>query len=386
MSLTKEGKIPSLNGWRAIAILLVLASHAAYTKNFPTEWALVHCRVLWELGNLGVRIFFVLSGFLITHLLLKEAEKRNAISFKRFYVRRSLRILPVYLSYLGVFGLLTAFGLYSDSRSSWLGALTFSRNMVGQGLSITGHFWSLAVEEQFYFIWPMCIGLLVLWRRFRLAIILLLLTLIMCPWVRAMGMTVQDNGQLWGRLLGEKSILAYADSLAAGCCGAFLIRRIQFRLSPRGATLTLLTALMAVAGAAMWSKPAGFVTAIIPTVQAVAIIIAIWTTIYHTGGWFGRFLNTPLMDWLGVLSYSLYIWHLAFVYHYTSAALGKLAICDWRIWWLPAVAMAVFSYYCVERPILRFKDKFSNIKDCRTFDFQPTSMLAGLSSQAAKSG
>ena len=89
---------------------------------------------------------------------MQEAGLTGSISLTRFYIRRALRILPIYVTYLLVLALLTAFGLYHDSPSSWLGALTFTRNMIGQGRSATVQLWSLAVEEQFYLLWPILLG------------------------------------------------------------------------------------------------------------------------------------------------------------------------------------------------------------------------------------
>src|SRR6266487_308412 len=113
----KDGQIPSLNGWRAIAILLVILDHSVYTVGFPEAHIPMWGWVVLQQGNLGVRIFFVLSGFLITHLLLQEAERRDSISLKNFFIRRGLRILPVYFVYLGVFAFLLNFGLYFSEIS-----------------------------------------------------------------------------------------------------------------------------------------------------------------------------------------------------------------------------------------------------------------------------
>src|SRR5215467_2941447 len=123
------GRLPSLDGWRCIAIALVLVSHWPYTRGFPWGERAV------QVGDLGVRMFFVISGFLITYLLLVEADRRGQSSLQAFYVRRALRIFPVYFLYVAVLALLTAIGFYSDARSSWIGTLTFTRDIVGRGKS-----------------------------------------------------------------------------------------------------------------------------------------------------------------------------------------------------------------------------------------------------------
>lgn len=213
----KNTRIASLDGWRAVAILLVLGSHFPYSVGFPerlgwTGW-------IFD-GDLGVRIFFVLSGFLISHLLHREAEKNGFIGLKDFFIRRVFRIFPIYFAYLLVLALLQSLGMYSDAASSWLGCLTFSRNIVGRGDSATVHFWSLAVEEQFYMLWPLAFSGLALWRRRGLAALLLVIPLLACPLARAWAHPAEMEGSFVARLFGPRSIVMYADSLAVGCLGA----------------------------------------------------------------------------------------------------------------------------------------------------------------------
>ena len=187
-------RIPSLDGWRAIGVTLVLVSHMPFSAGFPEPYAYQLTEVFD--GELGVRLFFVLSGFLITHLLLAEARASGGISLKRFYIRRALRILPIYVAYLLVLGVLTALGLYHDALSSWIGALTFTRNMIGQGRSATVQLWSLAVEEQFYLVWPLVLGTFALWRRPRAFVWVLLLGIAACPIMRATLVPATPGGSL----------------------------------------------------------------------------------------------------------------------------------------------------------------------------------------------
>jgi peptidoglycan/LPS O-acetylase OafA/YrhL len=358
-----NGKIPSLNGWRAVAITLVMLDHAKFTVGFPLSRLTNAGWTFFSQGNLGVRIFFVLSGFLITHLLLLEAEKTGAISLKNFFLRRSLRILPVYVAYLGVLAGLVYFNVYSgEISSSWIGALTFTRNMVGPVSSYTGHFWSLAVEEQFYLLWPFCLSALLLWRRPGTAIKLLLVPLFLCPALRFAGFNVETNGEFYGRVLGGNSILIYADSLAMGCLGAFLVRRLDLRLSRTMGSAVIVTAAAVIILGAFWDNIIGhfgrMATALVPAVQAAAILIAIWVSTQNEKTLVYRFLNWAPVNGLGVLSYSLYIWHVLFLCSYPGHSLRE-ALYDWRTWWLAALVTAALSYFCVERPILKWKKKFS---------------------------
>ena len=151
--MTKPVRFPSLDGWRAVSILLVLAEHSKNTVGFPKSFGSVFN--LFVDGSLGVRFFFVISGFLITHLLLQEQKLTQCISLKNFYIRRALRILPVYFVFLLVIFMLQTFTRWHQPANIWVGNLTFTTDFAAftdpiPGRSTTEHLWSLAVEEQFY--------------------------------------------------------------------------------------------------------------------------------------------------------------------------------------------------------------------------------------------
>ncbi len=337
-----------------MAIALVMVSHVAFTRGFPAPpWV---SRVI-ETGNLGVRVFFVISGLLITYLLLTEADRRGRPSLRAFYMRRVLRIFPVYFLYVGVLAVLTAIGVYSDAWSSWIGTLTFTRDVVGRGDSVTVHYWSLAVEEQFYFIWPLTLVLLGLWRRTRLAIALLLIPLLICPIVR-LGLVQALWPAPWvARVLGPFSIARYADSLAIGSLAAFVYRSHRERLrrfASGGALSAALTTF--VAAAAFGERLPAVIEVWMPTVQALAVVCAIWVTLERPSGAIYRTLNSRPIVWVGTLSYSLYVWQQLFLSHFAGPRLAALPVYDWRVWWLAALACACASYYVVERPILRVRD------------------------------
>lgn len=360
------GLIPSLNGWRAVAILLVLIEHSYLTRGFPprlfsVENSSAYC--FQKLGLLGVRLFFVLSGFLITHLLLREAEKSGAISMKAFYIRRILRIFPVYFTYLGVLGILCLLGVYHDSLSSWLGVLTFTRNVFGHAPSLTVHFWSLAIEEQFYLFWPALIVVLLLWLREKTAIGVLLIPLLLCPIIRMAGNNLANNEFVAYRIFGEWSILSYADSLAAGCLGAFLIRKVVYRLKSFHAMLLFVAALVVIVlgECCKWTGclKNGIIDSFIPTIQALAMMLTIWVSIFNKTGLAYRILNWSLMERVGMLSYSIYVWHFLFLSVNAGPKLSQMFLYDWRIWWLAALPSAIISYYCIEQPVLRLKKQFT---------------------------
>src|SRR5258708_33942090 len=150
----RSGRVPSLDGLRALSIALVLISHLVGTRGFIVPQAIGR---FFSLGELGVRVFFVISGFLITSLLLEELESEGRISLIRFYFRRTMRILPPYFTLILAVVLLEAAGWITLAPKDKLHALTYTSNYYPERSWYLGHTWSLAVEQQFYL---MCAALL----------------------------------------------------------------------------------------------------------------------------------------------------------------------------------------------------------------------------------
>jgi peptidoglycan/LPS O-acetylase OafA/YrhL len=355
------GRLPSLDGWRALAISIVVGGHFAYAQGFPVS------RSRWESvvqSGLGVLVFFVISGFLITHLLLREADQHGNVSLRAFYVRRSLRILPVYFLYLAVVALLVVIGVYREAASSWLGSLTLTRDMIGRGDSVTVHYWSLAVEEQFYLLWPIALVLLRLWKRPALTGVLLAMPMLLCPLLRSGIVQYTWPHPLLLRLLNPFSIASHADSLAVGCAAAFLYRAAPERRHRLKESAWLLAgcAIVFVAAAAIDDgRFARSGQALIPLVEALAAATAICITIERRDGVFYKVLNAPAVVWLGTLSYSVYVWQQLWLGWFAGPKLSRLAVYDWRVWWITGLACACASYYCVERPILRIRDRYRRV-------------------------
>src|SRR3974390_3854944 len=151
-------RIPSLDGLRAISIALVVVG----------RWADVryHSDVAGAFANLGVRIFFIISGYLITTLLLKEYGKTSTIELREFYVRRAFRILPASMVFM-----LPVFVIFWHELRWYhmAAAALYLANFDFWHPWFLGHLWSLSVEEQFYFLWP---GVLKKWHRHGVAILL----------------------------------------------------------------------------------------------------------------------------------------------------------------------------------------------------------------------
>src|SRR3954469_22872781 len=151
-------RITGFDGIRAVAIGLVLFSHSVIYDEFNSLRP-----VGLNAGFAGVAVFFVLSGFLITTLLLREEDRTGQISLPLFYMRRALRLFPaLWLYLLVVGGICLAGGLPAHPWHSFVSSLLYIRNLVGRGHE-TDHLWSLSIEEQFYLLWP--VALIALRRR-----------------------------------------------------------------------------------------------------------------------------------------------------------------------------------------------------------------------------
>ncbi len=346
-----QQRLPSLDGWRAVAILLVVGGHLPYTIGFPASaW-----RFLENVfdGNLGVRIFFTISGFIITWLLLKEDATAGRISLKRFYTRRSLRILPVYWTYLTVLGIFAAIGRYHDANSSWIGALTFTRNVVGRGDSATVHFWSLAIEEQFYLGWPVAFKLFRLGKHYRRAFAALLLVVIAANLSRIYAGYFPNNLRT-DLFIGAHSLIRYADCLALGCLAAFLrfghfIKPIKY-LTPLAWLLMILGLLVDHLLLNRWSEIAWLV----PTLQGVGFTWLMLESIDQPIVY--SILNTRSLISIGVVSYSLYVWQMLFLNHF-SPGLNPAFLDHWSIWVFPSCLLAWLSYRILERPFIGLRSR-----------------------------
>ena len=305
--------LPTLDGWRAIAICLVLLAHGSESMQlvFNSDW-LANSAVFKKLGLLGVQLFFGLSGFLITSKLLDEESRRGQVSLRSFYIRRAFRILPASLFFLGVVGLLALNGILDVSLGRWLSTLLFAANYTQAEHSwYLGHFWSLAVEEHFYFLWPAAFLLLKISRR-RMALVVVM-ALLIAVW-RALDFKFQITGSspaaFWGRtdiqadgiLWGVLMALLYGDD-------AFKRRLQQLFVNPLGWPLLLATLLLIEALPSVDWK----LDFVLITVKAMLIPLLILGTVVQSRQLTGVVLESAPFRWLGRLSYSLYLWQQLFL-------------------------------------------------------------------------
>lgn len=344
-----QKRIPSLDGIRAVSILLVLMSHFINDMGWPNPYAV---------GVLGVRIFFIISGFLITGLLLKEIRDSHSINLRRFYLRRTLRIFPPFYFYILVMLLLSAFGWASLTLQGALPAIAYVSNYIdtwnAAGFTLS-HSWSLSTEEQFYLIWPF--SLVFLGRKNAFAFLLIIL--ISSPIARGALYLLSNNY--------SQSVDYFhlnADHIATGCVLAFIQHRLhasniyQWLMRPIPAFCVL------AAGGAAYSQQhhPGLFAVFGMTIVNLSIAFCVDRSITYRENPIGRFLNSRVMVTIGILSYSIYIWQQPFLHLHSSRPVLLLSN-GWQLVANPYISvilialLSVLSYYLVEQPSLRLRGK-----------------------------
>lgn len=341
-------RVPGLDGLRGISILLVLCGHMVGTRGFYNNEAF--WGRLGDWGNLGVRVFFVISGYIITYLLIKETRKTGTISIKQFYMRRVLRIFPASYSFLLVVTSLCALGVIAVNRGDLLHAYIYIINFFPSRSWWVGHLWSLSVEEQFYLLWPATLLLLGTRRGLKAAACVLLAA----PVIRL------ATYYLWAsqRPTIGNSFQTVADAIATGCILAGykdeLLQRRWFRrlIECRAFFLIPLAAFLLNARGGARLR-----FAVLETVINVAIALCICRSTLITKDWAGRILNWEPLVFIGVLSYSLYVWQQLFLNRGSSLWINRFPENL-----MFAFGAALISYYAIEKPFLRLRDRMHDHK------------------------
>ncbi len=324
------GYVPALDGLRGIAVLAVMLYHLYLP--------------LPQGGYLGVDIFFVISGFLITGLLLEEWRASGRLDLPRFIARRALRLLPALAALLVVAAPFVAWPyvagalLYATNYLAALGRLSY----MGSPLA---HLWSLAIEEQFYLLWPAVLGLLL--RRLRpraLPVAIAIAIAAIAAW----------RAHLAGFASWERLHLATdtrADALLVGCLAA--------ALAPHLAPLARRPAARALAG--LSATALGLALLLVPrqwhpldewgllALALASAVVVLWVARPGAGGplrW------RPLVA-TGRISYGLYLWHWPVYLALDACGLGH-PLCKLGL----AALVAVASYRYLEAPCLRLKERF----------------------------
>lgn len=328
--------LPTLDGWRAVAIAMVVFAHVRLPGGAFQSIA--------PYGALGVHLFFAISGFLITNRLLEEEESAGRVSLRSFYIRRGFRILPAAFTYLAALCVLGfALGWIPLTIGQILSSALFFRNYWVEPAAqswYTGHYWSLSVEEHFYLLWP---GLLVVAGKRRARWMVPLAACLFALW-RGL-----DSHYGWVAALdpGLKDLVGRTDyrmdGLLWGCAAALV-----WDARPMRAKSWYALAVIAVMGLLLIFQPPGYVALL-----ALLMPVPLLFTAADPGGWFGRVFELRPVAWFGRLSYSVYLWQMLFLPAYgIPVSLGIAQQFPVNLGFVLLASCG--SYYLVERPLRRW--------------------------------
>jgi peptidoglycan/LPS O-acetylase OafA/YrhL len=362
---SSSGYLPTLDGWRAIAITAVLVDHGTIDFLRDSRW--YH---FLRLGPNGVSLFFAISGFLICSRLIEEEQLLGRINLKGFYIRRACRILPAAFTYLVVIALLGFAGFIAVSPLEWWSCVLFFRNYLspewiqpGWG-GYTIHYWSLAVEEHFYMLWP---GLLTILGRFRARYAAAGLAILVSIWRWWNVSHAWLDRHIPGLLFGSRTDIRL-DGLLLGCLAALVLADPSWR--NRFERYFTLPAWCGCAGAYVLSQviPMRHAYSIWESALLAALVAG---TVLEPHGIVGRFLESSAMKLIGRLSYSLYLWQQLFLIpggKYPLSILQKFPLN------LPMVFLAAgLSYKLVERPMIRLGHRLAQPPTPGRNDLEPDS-------------
>jgi peptidoglycan/LPS O-acetylase OafA/YrhL len=308
-------------------------------------------------GQLGVRCFFVLSGFLITSLLLAEAHRTGTIDVPNFMGRRAVRLLPVYFVFLAVMAIEQHSGVVRFPVGDWIAASTFTLNFVVELKDWTiFHLWSLSIEQQFYVLWPFLFLALAPWLRLRRLVVAFCGLLIFAVCFRVASGAVRfwikpqpDLGPLQG-VFSPGSTLAFVDVLGVGCVAACIMFQHSHRLQRLPGWL--LSVLIAAATVMLISPSIEFGTSALRfgmlaggySISAIGCAILLAISVLHPNALPFRILNTRPLVFLGAISYSAYIWQQPFTHLWLQGWSPELRL-------LAVLGAAILSHYALERPL-----------------------------------
>lgn len=339
-----EPLIPGLDGIRALAVSAVVVYHMGF-ENSP--------------GSLGVTAFFVLSGFLITWLLLREHDRHARIDIWRFYMRRGLRIFPAFYAYwLVSVVLLWSFGksiLWPQFIASTAYITNYYHAIAGHQTSLVAHTWSLSVEEQFYLLWPLtAVWLLKSPQRMANRLLGLIACVVLWRWIGRFALGLPE-------VHAYESLDMRADHLLIGCWLAVALKREigtpYIRAITASAWRPLIPILLLVASDRLqaqgveWRDSVGaFVD---PWLVAVLLVQLIALARHQAWNW----LSWRPVVLVGQLSYSIYLYHNLVLFQ-AMKFLPRHGVIRIVGAGLSVVFAALASYWLVEKPFLRWKSRF----------------------------
>ena len=353
-----RGQVPGLDGLRAIAVLLVVMTHAHHSNGFPESPLLNY---VFHEGHIGVDIFFVISGFLITTLLVREFDRDGKINLKRFYTRRFIRIIPAYACLLTVVAIAQRLGYFDLKPRDWIGALTYTTNFLYKPSWELGHSWSLSVEEHFYMLWPFVLyfgGIKAGWRfGVGCMVVCCLLRTAIAFGVPALifpaGTTLHDVS--YCARMAENWTFTRLDTISFGCVLALASRSDRWRdwLDRFTNPEMMWIYLVAFCVSLTFTQSSKYNLCASYTLNGFLIAMMIWGCI-RSEGTLKRILSIPLFVAVGHASYSIYLWQQLSINPRLSGWIHRFPQN------VPlAIAVGFTFYWILEKPLNRLKDRIA---------------------------
>ncbi len=347
-TLIRAAKIPSLDGVRAVSFLIVFIAHAGLDRIVP--------------GRFGVNIFFALSGYLITTLLIREQANNGTISLKLFYLRRALRIFPPMYAVLGATACLLWYTdrLHGVSIRGVCSQLFYYQNYYFGGgvLPGLGPLWSLAVEEHFYIFFPPLMLILISRVRdyARISGVLLAICGVVLCW-RCCVVAFMPQGLRWARDASDTR----CDSILFGCVLACLQQTALCRsnlLSKRQLERFILPVSILTLLLTFVVRDPVFRETLRYSLQGLALIPWLYYVVAYPETILGSLLNTPALRFLGLLSYSLYLIH-GVVLVQMQNVIGN-ALLRGLVSFAISLSLAMVVRALIERPLEKLRSRLRN--------------------------
>lgn len=346
-------RLAGLDALRTLSIAMVIYQHLVFTEQFRNS---NHKFIDFFIsGDLGVHLFFVISGFLITHLLLNEEKHNGSINLKAFYIRRFFRIFPAYYFFLLVVFLLNKYVLSDLEIINIVPPLTYTTGF-GESPGITVmHSWSLAVEEQYYLLYPLFL-LLLINKRMRLMVLWSLIILI--PLLRMLLYK-------FFFLQYTYTILYSGDCLLWGCILAFYKENFTHYFEARKKILYFfLFIILFINFLLKYSSENhlfGYVTIPLTNTSNAILgigLITLLTLVPNKSSIRFQIINSKIIFWLGTLSYSIYLWQQFVIPMVPSTQIWK----TFPLSILTILLIATASYFIIEKPFLILRRRFDQSK------------------------
>jgi peptidoglycan/LPS O-acetylase OafA/YrhL len=378
--LHRVGYLPSLDGWRAIAVLGVMMTHDRAWQLFGYS-----SENYKGYGGFGVYLFFAISGFLITTRILEERRLCGYFDIGGFYVRRIFRIQPAALLYLGVVAVPVAMGVAAETWRTWVQSLLLYLNFTYRATtpsSLTGHFWTLAVEEHFYILLSVTLWLTMKYRR-----LVPLVGAVVVGYLIFMLPAVQETGvqhHWWGTPVALRSTWWQLPSLVLAAIAAVLVKKPQIERVVRWAlrpwvafaATVLLMLLVADVGqvhellhyhrSLTRLRPFRGFSAQLVFGSVYLLILWVVATVFHPQSWTTRFLELRPLRFIGRISYSLYLWHVLVYWLWSDVLFGvggpwshlapgqmPYSLLERPLRVATVFVIATLSYTFVEKPMMR---------------------------------